>query len=386
MRTARVSRLLILASLLLLGTAPAAPAQFVSPYYHTATPTVLPAADPPPAGSAKPGDMGKLYDKCLTCDRPVKYGNLCCKQHKGCFQKETIFDWSIGCDPMKKNGNGDDKNGNGNEDEASEPEEEDRLTSDRPDFTEASSTVGRGRIQLESGYTYIGDRSRGVRTRTHSYPEVLLRIGMFADWFELRIAQNVLSQSSRGGRLPGPLPGPGFPAEPAGVPAGAARVTDIGASDLYLGAKLALTKQKGVLPETALIIQGTVPTGARAFTADRVLYGFNYLFSWELNDTFSLAGSFQGNKAVDDTGRDHVFFSQSLSIGYALGKNLTGYTEWFALYPTFANDTGGGAQHYLDGGFQYFVTKDFALDIRAGIGLSRSADDVFAGAGFVVRY
>src|SRR5690606_21949136 len=32
------------------------------------------------------------------------------------------------------------------------------LASDRPDFTEASTTVGRGVVQLEMGYTYVEDR------------------------------------------------------------------------------------------------------------------------------------------------------------------------------------------------------------------------------------
>jgi len=37
-------------------------------------------------------------------------------------------------------------------------------------------------------------------------------------------------------------------------------------------------------------------------------------------------------------------------------------------------------------GLVYFITKDIAVDIRAGIGLNRKARDFLAGAGFVVRY
>src|SRR5690554_3760859 len=37
------------------------------------------------------------------------------------------------------------------EDEGEEPEAEEPLQTDRPDFTEASTTVGRGRAQLEFG-------------------------------------------------------------------------------------------------------------------------------------------------------------------------------------------------------------------------------------------
>jgi hypothetical protein len=296
--------------------------------------------------------MTKLYDKCLTCDRPVRFGLVCRDKRKGCFQKETIFEWAIGCDPRK---NGDEE----------EEEEEDRLASDRPDFTEASSTVGRGRVQLESGYTFFGDKRNGVRTATHSYPEALFRIGMFADWFELRIGQTFFSQR---------------------VNDNGVRTRDSGASDLYLGCKLALTLQKGIMPETAIILQGTVPSGADVFTGNRVLYGFNYLFGWDITEFITLGGSFQLNKFVDDNNQSYALFAQSLTVGYKLTENLNAYTEWFAFYPTGATNSDGGAQHYYDGGFQYFVTNNFALDIRIGVGLSRSAEDFFTGAGFVARY
>lgn len=44
------------------------------------------------------------------------------------------------------------------------------------------------------------------------------------------------------------------------------------------------------------------------------------------------------------------------------------------------------AIHYFNGGFTYRVTPNFQLDIRAGLGLSRAADDFFTGTGFAVRY
>src|SRR5262245_10367572 len=71
----------------------------------------------------------------------------------------------------------------------SEKSEEKPIESDRPDFTEASSTVGKGRIQLEAGYTYIRDRPGSVTTHSHSYPEALLRIGALAEWLEFRLGQ-----------------------------------------------------------------------------------------------------------------------------------------------------------------------------------------------------
>src|SRR4029079_12127360 len=51
------------------------------------------------------------------------------------------------------------------------------LETDRPDFTESATTVGKGVCQLETGYTFTSDNSGGVRTANHSFPEALLRVG-----------------------------------------------------------------------------------------------------------------------------------------------------------------------------------------------------------------
>ena len=49
------------------------------------------------------------------------------------------------------------------------------LATDRPDFTEASSVVGLGVLQIETGYTYFFDNDGTDQTIGHSYPETLLR-------------------------------------------------------------------------------------------------------------------------------------------------------------------------------------------------------------------
>src|SRR5262245_32534693 len=71
-------------------------------------------------------------------------------------------------------------------------EERVRMITDRPHVSEATALVGLGRVQLETGYTYFLDSQAGTVTQTHSFPEPLLRIGMFAEWFELRLGYNYL--------------------------------------------------------------------------------------------------------------------------------------------------------------------------------------------------
>lgn len=281
---------------------------------------------------------------------------------------KTLLSWAAGRETGEANedvGRGEDDSAKVDRPPASSRREE-PLASDRPDFTEASSTVGLRRVQLEAGYTHITDRSGGVNTSSHSYPEALLRIGMIADWFEFRVGQNfgnVRQNSPDGVFSPG------------------------GPEDLYLGVKLGLTEQKGVLPESALIVQMTVPTGHRDFTAGRVLPGINYLFGWDvIEDRLTFAGSIQANRAIDAESHGYVELAQSLTVGYGLTEKLGAYTEWFAFYPAGAIAPDVAPQHYFNGGFTYRFTPNLQFDIRAGIGLNRHADNFFAGTGFAVRY
>jgi hypothetical protein len=324
-----------------------------------------------------------------------------CKEEK---PPRTLFEWAIGkkdkknCNDDKeedektddKKDNGDKENNgngekcpdngkakNGKDKEGEDESEEDVIETDRPDFTEASSTVGRGRIQLEAGYTYLRDRNQGGRFEAHSYPEMILRIGLFADWFELRIGQNFANEFRNEN---GKVTSPGGP------------------QDLYLGVKLGLTQQKDALPEMALILQMTVPTGVDAFNAESIMPGINLLYGWDIiKDCLTLGGSTQANRALGvafpggvdllEPG-DHFYveLAQSLTIGYTLTKKLGMYTEWFAFFPTSSHDPEIGPEHYFDGGFTYKVTPLFQLDIRAGVGLNRHADDFFVGSGFAVKY
>lgn len=240
---------------------------------------------------------------------------------------------------------------------------DDPLVSDRPDFTEASSTVGRGRVQLEMGYTYFHDSAAGQSNSAHSFPEMLWRVGMFAEWFEFRIAYNHGAQVAR----------------VAGLPDDVIR----GSQDLYLGIKLGLTPQQGWLPEMALVPQMLVPTGDPEFSSEKTLPGLNWLYGWEINEFLSLAGSTQWNQAVDGT-EQYSSFAQSVTIGYTLTEKLGGYTEWFGIMPHDANDI--LPEYYFNGGFTYSFTNDLQADIRAGAGLNDNAADYFIGSGLVKRW
>lgn len=244
-----------------------------------------------------------------------------------------------------------------------EPEEEERINPDRPHFPEASTTVGKGRFALESGYTV---NVKGSSFLSRSYPEALLRVGMLADWFEFRIGQGFLNEEQT---------------------VGGAKTRASGPQDLYLGVKLALTEQRHFLPEIALIPQITVPTGSRAVSAGRVLPGLNVDCGWEvIKERFNVELLVATNRVRDDIHRSHVELATGLTGASNLTRNLEAFVEWNAFYALGGTDQGTSSRHYAVGGFVYFITKDVAVDIRAGVGLNAHANDFLAGTGFSVRY
>jgi hypothetical protein len=244
------------------------------------------------------------------------------------------------------------------------PKRDERLATDRPDFTEASTTVGRGMAQVELGYTYFRDENEGTVDQVHTYPEMLWRIGILQDWLELRIAHTQVSQYTDFAILPDE--------------------NAAGGGDLYLGVKLALTDQEGWLPEMALVPQMFVPVGHAAFTANETLPGINWLYGWDVTETFSIGASTQGNKRIEDSGNEYFQFAQSITFNFALGEHLGSYIEWFVLAPSGAEEA--LPEHYLDGGFTFPLTDNLQFDVRAGVGLNQAAVNFFSGTGMGVRF
>lgn len=326
---------------------------------------------------------------CATCDLALGH-----PYHAQCTAKKgpkTLFDWAVGAkeedeedqqdqdkkddkQAVKEDKNGgqeksdEAKNGKDKKKKGDEPEEVKHLDTDRPHFPEASNTVGVGRVIVESGYTFY---SGGAQRQLHSFPEALVRVGMFAEWFELRFTQNVTSTITRSNDALGN------------------QFNDVttGLNDTVLGVKLALTEQKQCWPESAIIFQTTVPTGTNGFSANRLLPGVNYDFSWEVvKDLFGLEGVVEANGAVDDSGHTYVNAAASLAALYALTKNLEWFSEYYGLYPAGAISSSAGPQHYLGMGIVWFLSNDCMVDFRIEAGLNDHSSDYLIGAGGAVRF
>ena len=278
-------------------------------------------------------------------------GEICCDIDSPCSSclqcttQGTLFRWC--CHPGTTGG----------------PDPDGPLVTDRPDFTEASSTVGLGVAQIEMGYTFVSDDDGTTQLDVHSWGEPLLRYGVFRDWLEFRLALFPLTEKEK--------------------TASQSNSTS-GLADMYVGFKIGLTPQAGFLPEMAIMPQMFVPIGSSSFSADEVLPGLNWIYSWDVTEWLSLAGSTQFNRRLSENREPYTRWAQSCAIGYSLTDNWGAYTEWFGLIPHSSDDV--KPEHYFNGGFTYLLTDNLQWDIRAGVGMNDAAQDSFFGTGLSIRF
>jgi hypothetical protein len=231
------------------------------------------------------------------------------------------------------------------------------ISTDRPSFTEAVSTVGKGVAQLETGYTFY----RNGDSQAHSWGEPLLRYGALYNWLELRIAFLPVTEY-----------------------AGNSSISYPGINDFYFGSKVALTKQDGILPQTALIGQCIIPAGFGTVPGNTWLPGINYLYGWDLNEKIKLTGSSQLDRAAETDVSQYLEVAQSGNLKFELSEKVSTFTEFFALLPHSAHEK--RPEYYFDCGLQFQISEDAQADMRIGTGLNAEADNLFAGGGLSFRF
>jgi hypothetical protein len=75
---------------------------------------------------------------------------------------------------------------------------------------------------------------------------------------------------------------------------------------------------------------------------------------------------------------------QSLALGTELTERMTMYNEWVGLYSTGLETEFSIGLYSI--GVDYYVTDNFVIDVRVGVGLTQDSDDFFSGVGGGYRY
>jgi hypothetical protein len=239
------------------------------------------------------------------------------------------------------------------------------LVTDRPDVTESSETVARGRVQIEAGLSFASFDDGGESLGLATFPSTLVRVGLDRK-VELRFEWLGLVSESR---------------EVDG-----SRTDSSGSGNTGLGAKIKLREEHGAAPQLALLADAVLPTGSKSFRTERIDPGVRVAASHTLTERLGLAYNLgvvavsleeaDGDADTHATGR----YSAALAIG--IDERWGSFVELFGFVPFGGPES---ASHLFDFGFTYLSSKTVQLDLSAGLGLNDQAPDWFVGAGFSIR-
>ena len=248
----------------------------------------------------------------------------------------------------------------------SEPERE-RIETERHDFTQSTTVVGRGTTQVEFGYTFFQGSGETEVEDSHATPELLIRYGL-TEKVEFRLRYNEVWQ---------------FGEEDLS-----------GSEDIHWAFKVRTSDQQGWRPESALEIRATAPTGGVDWSTDEVEFGLDYIYGWKISPRVEIYGSsgfstnglgefaFRPSAPADE---EFILYTQSVAIGAELSERCTAYSEFFGLF-TDGFESDEERPVFFNVGLDYYLSDNVVLDVRAGTGLNADAEDLFFGMGGAFRF
>ena len=222
---------------------------------------------------------------------------------------------------------------------------EPEMTADRPGFRNSTRLVGQGVIQLENGFGLSSDHTLAME------PEI--RIGAF-EWLELRLRiEKVVLRSS----------------PEAGI---------TGTSDLQPAIKFPVfNRLKGT--RVSAIVKSTVPSGHSSQTSGGYEPGAELIWSHELTDDFSLAGTWN----VTRLRQERFVWQRAASV--SANNKLRGRLKTLAeIYVVSPKELGAGNQWAVDVGVTRVFGPFLMLDGAAGHSI-HGPNDWFVQVGFSMR-
>ena len=220
------------------------------------------------------------------------------------------------------------------------------IVTDRPDFVEAASTVGKGSIQIEAGVAFSETEAEDFGT------PFLLRVG-FADAWEARVETFGYRRSTE--------------------EVGPSEVTTDGVSDFAVGVKWAFfAPESGNAPAMGALVHLRLPTGSNDFQGDGTVPSLRISAEWDLGADWGI-GIMPGIR-YDRLGDER--FVAGL-IGAVAGKGLTDTFRVFAeiAFEQIAKDQNGGDVGFVDFGGTFLLNPRWQLDASTFVGITDQAPD-----------
>jgi hypothetical protein len=247
---------------------------------------------------------------------------------------------------------------------------QDAWSPERPGQAISPRVVPEGQLSFEAGFRW--ERADFTPVQTESFesygsiyehdivvlPSGLLRIGL-GERFEFRFSSSY--RRWKWAYDPNYLDGDAV-ADPV------IRKTDVGVAFLKVGIKSGLTRERGIIPASAIIASLGIPqTGSIAYQVKYLAPDFTLAFSHALSERVTLAyhiGSRWDGFAVTPIG----YYAAAVST--AFHPRLTGFVEFFGDIPGHAPPL-----HSVDAGLAWQALADLYLDASFGIGINAPGED-----------
>lgn len=231
------------------------------------------------------------------------------------------------------------------------------IVTDRPDQTEASSTVGKGVLQIETGGLYESFEDNSVKSENYTLNTTLIRYGIL-DNFELRLGWDFVEGITKvnGTKLDNIMSG---------------------FSPLLLGAKIDIAEENGAMPEIALIGHVfPIFTASTDYRPETTGVDFRFSLAHTLSERSSLGYNIGAEWGNDSSEATAIY---TIAYGYSLSDNIGFYAE---LYGDFPEDN--SANHLWNAGFTYLANNDLQFDATIGTSITKG-QDLLLGLGLSYR-
>jgi hypothetical protein len=236
------------------------------------------------------------------------------------------------------------------------------IETDRDSFTFAPTTAGAGTTILESSYSFIDNR---LGPEAHSLPELLVRRGI-SRRVELRLGFNYEA---------------GGPGTVSGTELGGEDLESEEESRILYGLKAETSQQRGIVPQSALIVQGFTPTHGPS-TASTMMLGES--FGWTLPNGWVWDTALRWGTGYLEAVDSFNQWAPSTVLKIPLGERWNVHAEYFGIFSS-------GKREPIDGqfgstGLHLLVTPDLELGTRVGWGLNDTSPDFFVNTGLGWRF
>jgi hypothetical protein len=242
--------------------------------------------------------------------------------------------------------------------------EDDEIETDRDSFTPSTNVMGRGRLGIESSYSFIDNRNV---SETHSLPELLFRYGI-GEKLEFRFGYNYEVGGASG-------------TDSGNVPFSLENDTEIEEeSKLLYGMKVRISKQENWMPSSSVIIQGHTPTSGNETASS---FSSAYVFGWKLSNANVWDSAIRYNASNLEGDRFNLW-APSTVLKMPLGEKWNAHAEYFGIFSDGRENE--STQHFFSPGVHYLFSSNLELGVRVGWGLNDQSPNFFSNVGVGVRF